>query len=129
MVNPAPGFAAHPGHTITISAPTHTVKVRKDGHSYATTKRAVRLDEGGYPPRYYIPMADAEMGRFDKTDHATHCPFKGDASYWTIRGPNGERFENAVWSYRAPYDECLAIKDLLCFYDSQFEIAAEDETP
>ena len=70
------------------------------------------------PVVYYVPRKDARMERLAPTSHTTHCPFKGKASYFSIR--NGP--ENAVWSYEAPYDEMLAIKEMLAFYPDKVEI-------
>jgi uncharacterized protein (DUF427 family) len=70
------------------------------------------------PVVYYIPRKDVKMDRLARTAHSTHCPFKGDASYFSVvNGP-----ENAVWSYESPYDEMLAIKERLAFYPDKFEI-------
>jgi uncharacterized protein (DUF427 family) len=63
------------------------------------------------------------MERLARTAHTTHCPYKGDASYYSIAGGP----ENAVWSYEHPYDELLEIKDLLAFYPSKVEIAVTHE--
>jgi uncharacterized protein (DUF427 family) len=58
------------------------------------------------------------MDRLVRTSHKTHCPFKGDAAYFSVAGGA----ENAVWSYEQPYDEMAAIKDRLAFYPDKFEI-------
>ena len=72
------------------------------------------------PVVYYIPRKDVKMDRLVRTSHRTHCPFKGDASYFSFKsGP-----ENAVWSYEQPYDEMTFIKDLLAFYPDKVEISA-----
>jgi uncharacterized protein (DUF427 family) len=69
------------------------------------------------PVVYYIPRKDVKMERLVRTDHKTHCPFKGDASYYSLKdGP-----ENAVWSYERPYDEMTAIRELLAFYPDKVE--------
>jgi uncharacterized protein (DUF427 family) len=72
------------------------------------------------PVVYYIPRHDVNMDRLARTAHRTHCPFKGDASYFSlVNGP-----ENGVWSYEAPYDEMLAIQERLAFYPDKFQISA-----
>jgi uncharacterized protein (DUF427 family) len=70
------------------------------------------------PIVYYIPRKDVRMDRLVRSSHRTHCPFKGDASYFSVAGGP----DNAVWSYEAPYDEMLAIKERLAFYPDKFEI-------
>jgi len=74
------------------------------------------------PVVYYIPRKDVKMERLVRTSHETSCPFKGQASYYSLKdGP-----ENAVWTYEQPYDEMLAIKELLAFYpDKADTIVAE----
>ena len=84
----------------------------------ADTRDAVELHESAYPIVYYIPRRDVRMDRLERSSHRTHCPFKGDASYFSVAGGP----ENAVWSYEAPYDETMAIKERLAFYPDKFRI-------
>ena len=120
--NPAPGFEKHPGHRITTKPAGSRVQIRFDGETIADTRDAVLLEEpmGGStvsPVVYYIPRKDVKMDRLVRTSHHTYCPFKGNASYYSLRhGP-----ENAAWSYEQPYDEMVAIKDLLAFYPDKVE--------
>ena len=125
MPNPAPGFAKYPKHRVAARPAGTHVTVKFNGDVIADTQDAVALDETmeGHvvaPIVYYIPRNDVRMDRLERTSHSSHCPFKGDASYYSIR--NGP--ENAVWSYEAPYDELMAIKELLAFYPDKFEISA-----
>ncbi len=73
------------------------------------------LFETGYRPVYYFPRRDVRMDLLERTQHRTHCPYKGDASYWTVKVGN-RRVENAVWSYEQPLEEVAPIKDYLAFY-------------
>ena len=126
--NPAPGFKKHPGHRITTKPAGMHVQIRFMGETIADTREAVQLEEpmGGStvsPVVYYIPRKDVRMDRLVRTSHQSYCPFKGSASYYSLRdGP-----ENAVWSYEQPYDEMLAIKDLLAFYPDKVESVARAE--
>ena len=92
------------------------------GEVIANTTDAVALEEamGGStvaPVVYYIPRKDVKMERLVRTSHQTYCPFKGDASYYSVvDGP-----ENAVWSYETPYNEMMAIKDHLAFYPNKVD--------
>ena len=79
---------------------------------------AIRLEEGTYPPVYYFPRKDVKTDRLVRSSHHTHCPFKGDASYYSFK--NGA--ENAVWSYEQPFDEMQALKQRLAFYPDKVEI-------
>lgn len=121
--NPAPGFKAYPDHHIATrpAADVH-VQIRYNGEIIADTTDAVRLEEThvGHvvaPVVYYIPRKDVKMERLIRSDHHTDCPFKGQASYYSLKdGP-----ENAVWTYEQPYDEMLSIKDHLAFYPDKVD--------
>jgi uncharacterized protein (DUF427 family) len=108
-----------PDHPITI-APAHgRVVVRFQGEVVADTTAALELKEASYPPVLYIPRADAKLDRFFKrTEHLTQCPYKGDASYFTLEAA-GRRAENAVWSYQTPFPAMAAIAGHLAFYPNQ----------
>jgi len=84
----------------------------------ADTRAAVELHESARAVVYYIQREDVRMDRLERSSHRTHCPFKGDASYFSVAGGP----ENAVWSYEAPYDEMLAIRERLAFYPDKFRI-------
>jgi len=117
-VNPAPGFKKNPAHRIVNKPSTARVRVTLNGELIADSRNTLVMEEGAYPPVYYFPRADVKMDRLLPTAHTTHCPFKGDASYFSVK----DGAENSVWSYEAPYDEMLAIKDRLAFYPDKFEI-------
>ncbi|MCG8359555.1 MAG: DUF427 domain-containing protein [Kiloniellales bacterium] len=91
------------------------VKVVFNGFSVADSRRALILRETRYPPIYYLPREDVRMDLLERTTHRTYCPFKGNASYWTL-AVGEERAENAAWSYEEPYDEVAEIKDYIAFY-------------
>jgi len=95
------------------------VRVTFAGELIADSRDAVVLHEGSYPPVYYLPRKDVKMDRLARTSHRSHCPFKGDASYYSLKdGP-----ENAVWSYEQPIAAAAAIKELLAFYPDKVEIS------
>ncbi len=122
MANPAPGFRKMPRSHIVTRPAGKRVRVTVSGEVIADSREAIEMKEGSYPAVYYVPRKDVKMERLQRTSHATHCPFKGDASYYSIvNGP-----ENAVWSYEQPYDEMLDIKDLVAFYPSKVAIALSD---
>ena len=118
--NSAPGFKQVPRNHIVTKRADARVRVSFNGELIADSHDAVELKEGTYPPVYYIPRKDVKMERLERTAHRTHCPFKGDASYFSLaNGP-----ENAVWSYEQPYDEMKQIKDLLAFYPAKVDSIA-----
>jgi uncharacterized protein (DUF427 family) len=93
------------------------VQVMFKGELIADTNDAIAMVEGHYPVVYYLPRKDVRMDRLARTAHTTHCPFKGDASYFSlVNGP-----ENAVWSYEQPLDEVTVIKDRLAFYPDKVD--------
>ncbi|MCF3936411.1 DUF427 domain-containing protein [Acuticoccus sp. M5D2P5] len=120
MANPAPGFKSHPNHKILIDTGPDPVTITLDGTLVAATTMAVVLREDGYPARAYIPPADIMAG-LTPTAKTTHCPFKGDTTYYSVTV--GDRvLENAAWSYDAPFDEMEGIRGCVAF-DDRFEIA------
>lgn len=123
--NSGPGFRTYPNHRITAKPAGVHVEVRYKGEVIADTRDAIQLEEPhvGHvvaPLVYYIPRKDARMDRLAPTSHHTYCPFKGQASYYSLKdGP-----ENVVWTYEAPYDEMLAIKGYLAFYPDKVDTIA-----
>jgi len=123
-MNPAPGFRKYPGHRVTTKPLSARVQVTYQGELIADTRDAVELHETMSsdhvlaPVVYYIPRKDVKMERLKRSSHHTQCPFKGEASYFSlVDGP-----ENAAWSYETPYDEMQAIRERLAFYPDKFEI-------
>ena len=95
------------------------VRVTFRGEVIADSREAILLEESKYPPVYYLPRKDVKMDRLARSSHRTHCPFKGDASYFSFKdGP-----ENAIWSYEQPHDGVAAIRELLAFYPDKVEIS------
>jgi uncharacterized protein (DUF427 family) len=117
-MNPAPGFKKRPDWRIVTKPAAKHLQVKLGGEVIADSKNAIQMAEGTYPPVYYFPRADVKMDRLERTSHKTHCPFKGDASYYSLKGGA----ENAVWSYETPYDEMQSIAGLVAFYPDKVEI-------
>ena len=117
-MNPAPGFKKRPDWRIVTKPASQRLQVTLGGAVIADSKNATVMQEGTYPPVYYFPRADVKMDRLERTAHKTHCPFKGDASYFSFKGGA----ENAVWSYETPYDEMQSIAGLVAFYPDKVEI-------
>ncbi|MDK1493209.1 DUF427 domain-containing protein [Sinorhizobium sp. 7-81] len=109
-----------PDHPITIDHNPARVVVKLDGRVVADTRDALTLREASYPAVQYIPRKDVDMSLLARTDHSTHCPYKGDASYYSItRG--GERSKNAVWTYENPHAAVREIKDHVAFYPDRVD--------
>jgi len=107
-------------HRIETKPAKERVRVTFKGEVIADTRDAIRMEEGTYPAVFYFPRKDVKMERLIRSSHRTHCPFKGDAAYFSlVNGP-----ENAVWSYEQPYDEMSVIKERLAFYPDKVDISA-----
>lgn len=102
------------GHTITVEQGSQRVRVVHQGQVLAESTRPLVLKETGCPVRYYLPPEDVRTELLTPSNTTTHCPFKGDASYWSLPGA-----PDLVWAYPDPKDDVAAIKDHLCFYDTQ----------
>jgi uncharacterized protein (DUF427 family) len=121
--NPSPGFTNHPEHTITVEPFDGIVNVYFAEAILASSDEALVLREQNYPPVFYIPFKDVYFEFLGRTDTTTHCPFKGDATYWSATAA-GEFEKDVMWAYEKPYDEMLAIKDHGAFYTNKVRIEA-----
>ena len=108
-------------HPITITASNDRIVVRWRGRTIVDTTRALELKEHVYPVVLYVPRADADMHRYERSDRHTTCPYKGVASYFHL-ADGGHRDDNAVWSYETPKAEVAAIAGCLAFYTDKVEI-------
>jgi uncharacterized protein (DUF427 family) len=108
-------YDKHPGYDVHFEACPKRLRVVFNGETIADTTRAQYLCESNHIPVYYVPFDDVRRDLLQATEHSTHCPFKGDAAYWTVQV--GDRAaENAVWSYPDPYPETAELKDYVAFY-------------
>ncbi len=121
---PRPKLTPGPSHPIRVEPSAHEVVVRINGQVIGRTLNALTLRESTYPPVQYIPREDVDMARLQATDHSTYCPYKGEASYFSIVG-GGESGINAVWSYENPHDAVSPIRDHLAFYPDRVDIEEE----
>ena len=107
-------------HPITVQ-PTHgRVTVRWNGQIIADTTRALTLEEAGFASVQYIPREDVEAGLLEPSPHVTYCPYKGDATYYTLKAP-GQRTLNAVWTYQEPFEAVASIAGYLAFYPDRVQ--------
>ena len=125
MPNPAPGFVARPDHRVDLLPERRRVKVVFGGVTVADSNIALRVEETGHDPVHYLPEKDVRLDLMRPTEHHTRCPYKGEASYWTIEVPSGEGSvrlsENAVWGYPSPYDEVSRLAGHYAFYTSRVD--------
>ena len=104
-----------PDHPISIEANPSRIVVTVGGKIIADTWAALTLRETSYPAVHYIPRGDVDMTALVRSEHTTYCPYKGDASYYSISA-GGDRSKNAVWTYEFPFEEMAQIKDYVAFY-------------
>lgn len=115
-----------PDHPIAIAPAKGRVVVRFAGEIVADTTAALELREASYPAVLYIPRGDARLAHYTRTAHGTHCPYKGDASYFDLAA-GASQAPNAVWSYEAPFPAMAQIKDHLAFYPHHVTIERSGE--
>lgn len=113
-----------PDHPIAIERNSNRVVVKVAGRIIADTRDALTLGEAHYPAVHYIPRKDVDMTLLERSAHATYCPYKGDAAYFSIPA-GGERSIDAVWTYEAPYDAVAEIRNHLAFYPNRVDAIEE----
>jgi uncharacterized protein (DUF427 family) len=113
-----------PDHPIAITPSDRRVVVKVAGQVIADSTAALRLQEANYPAVLYIPRADVDMSKLQRTENMTYCPYKGDCSYFSIPS-GGDKSTNAVWSYDEPYASVSSIKQHLAFYPSRVDSIEE----
>jgi uncharacterized protein (DUF427 family) len=109
-------------HPITITPTDGRVQVRVNGELVADTRAALGLAESTYPVVQYIPLADVDPAVLTCTDTRTYCPFKGEASYYSVTAA-GSTVEDAIWTYEQPYPAVAAIAGHVAFYPDKADIS------
>ena len=109
-----------PDHPISIDANPSRIVVTVGGKVIADTSDALTLREASYPAVQYIPRRDVDMAALMRSEHTTYCPYKGDASYYSIPA-GGDRSLNGVWSYETPFEAMAQIKDYVAFYSDRVD--------
>ena len=111
------------GHPITIEPTKGRVQVRVNGELVADTTAALELHEATLPAVQYIPIGDVAQDKLTRTDTSTYCPFKGDASYYSVTTAAGQTVADAIWTYEQPYPAVAAIAGHVAFYPNKAEIS------
>ena len=109
-----------PDHPIAVTLNPKRVRVLADGIVIADTTHAL-LKEASYPAVQYVPRSDANMGLLKRTERTTHCPYKGDANYFSVV-TDGKTLENAIWTYETPFPAMAEISGHLAFYPDKVKI-------
>ena len=108
-------------HPITITPASRRWRATYRGRIIADSGEALILQESTYPPVVYFPRQDVVMDTLSRTGHATHCPYKGDAGYYSVNA-DGHAADNAVWTYERPYPAVASIKERLAFYPHHVKV-------
>jgi uncharacterized protein (DUF427 family) len=109
-----------PDHPISIEVNPSRVVIKVGRKVIADTREALTLREAGYPPVQYVPRRDVDMAALARSAHTSYCPYKGEASYFSIP-VGGDRSLNAVWTYEAPFEAMAQIKDHVAFYPDRVD--------
>jgi uncharacterized protein (DUF427 family) len=112
-------------HPITIRPTGSRVTVRVDGAVVAQSDAALSLAEASYPVVHYIPLADVNQPLLERTTTQTYCPYKGDASYYSVTTPDGGTQADLIWSYEHPYPSVAQIAGHVAFYPDRAEITVD----
>jgi uncharacterized protein (DUF427 family) len=112
----SPGHQKWPDHEVRETRVGQRMKVEIGGDVLADSADVIRVDESDYPARYYFPRADVKMDRLERSDTTTECPFKGSANYFSVM-LGDKTLKDAVWTYEDPYDEHVALKERVAFYE------------
>jgi uncharacterized protein (DUF427 family) len=113
-------FERYPEYRIEVEPLDGRLCITVAGRCVADTRRALVLRESDHEPVYYVPFEDVRREWLEPSSRQTHCPFKGDASYWSLRVGDQYR-ENAVWAYEDPYDEVAGLRRHLAFYPDRVD--------
>jgi uncharacterized protein (DUF427 family) len=117
-----------PDHPISVKASVGRVTVRWNGQLIADSSRALTLEEAGFAPVQYLPLEDVEASVLEPSPHVTYCPYKGDATYYTLKA-GGQRTLNAVWTYKEPFAAVASIAGYVAFYPDRVDrIQLEERT-
>ena len=110
-----------PDHPITITANPRRVRVSAGGVVIAESTDVLTLKEASYPAVNYLPRKDANMELLSRSERMTHCPYKGDANYFSIKA-DGKTLENSIWTYETPFPAMTEISGHLAFYPDKVRI-------
>lgn len=110
-----------PWHRVDTILSDRHIRIEIDGQIIAETRRAYFLFETGLPTRYYIPAEDVDPGFLIPTERHTACPYKGTASYYSVK-VRDTLHENVVWYYPDPLPEQSKLAGTVCFYNEKVNI-------
>ncbi len=110
-------------HPITIEPGSVHVRVEVDGRTVAESSKVLVLREASHPPVYYVPLEDVDPELLRRSETTSHCPYKGDAAYYSVVIPNGREVPDALWAYEDPYPAVAEIAGHVAFYPDRATIS------
>jgi len=116
----SPGHREHPEHHVDEHPLRGRLRAQLGADVLAESDNVIEVDEDGNPPRYYFPRQDVRMDRMSASPTRTYCPFKGEASYFSMELGDGP-LQDAAWTLATPYDEHADLKDRVAFYSEKFD--------
>jgi adenylate cyclase len=128
MPDPSADLSLHEGYRLKVAPSPARLRAIFNGETIADSADVLVMRETNYPPVYYFPRKDVAMHLLVPTDQRSHCPFKGNANYWTLRVADRE-VENIAWSYEDPFDEATLVKDHIALYWDKMDEWLIDEQP
>ena len=120
QTSPSKGYQYHPGYEVALVPVQGKVRVMFGGEAIVDTANAFVLLETRHAPVYYFAKSDVAAEVLSPTEHSSHCPFKGDAIYWSLK-VGDQVAENAMWGYPNPVPEVPELGKLVAFYQDQVD--------
>jgi uncharacterized protein (DUF427 family) len=120
------GHPRDPYHRIDVRQSDRLVEVSLDGQPLASTRRASALFESNLPTRWYMPLQDV-VAELEPSEKTTYCPYKGRASYYSVRLDDGSLVEDLVWYYPDPMMDAARVKGLMCFFNERVDLSLDGE--
>ncbi|MBT3558870.1 MAG: DUF427 domain-containing protein [Rhodospirillales bacterium] len=125
IASQATGLSTTPDYSVTFEPVGKHVVGKLSGVIIVDSHNALQLNETRHAPTYYFPKEDVNMDALTSTSHRTHCPFKGDASYWSVSA-GGRMLENMAWAYETPYPQLPELEGRIAFYTNKMDTWLED---
>lgn len=110
-----------PDHPVTVKQNDADIRILANGEVVAESHAALTVLEKGHKPVLYLPPQDVRRDLLQQTSHSTHCPYKGDATYWTVTA-GGVAIENAAWSYDDPSPQVAQLKGYFAFHTERVDV-------
>ena len=124
---PPPAWQKNTGYVIDLEPLPFRVRAEVDGATVLDSNHVLVMYELGHAPVYYVPSDDLSQALLTESDHSTYCPYKGDASYWSLT-VDGRLVENVVWAYLDPYPEMASLVELRGIYWDRMDAWFHDGT-